>query len=222
MIIAIALISEPLREHHGADQPEHHQGKVFGGSELERELGQGHRDAAISMVATVPAKKEPSAAIAQRRAGLALARHLVAVEAGDHRGRFARHVEQDRRRRPAVLRAVVDAGQHDQRRHRLQRVGRRQQHRDRRDRADAGQHADQRAQQHADQCVQQVDRRQGDAEAEREVIEQLHGRLENCGQIGSCKCRPTMNTPTESAARTTPAISDSLAGTRGSRRSPRQ
>ena len=107
-------------------------------------------------VPTVPAKNEPSAEIDERRAGAALAGHLVAVDAGHDRRGFARQVDQDRRGRAAVLRAVVDAGQHDQRRGRRQVEGDRQQHGDGRHRADAGQHADQRADHAAEQRVEQV------------------------------------------------------------------
>ena len=146
------LEQRAVRQHDGADQAQHHQREVFGRAELERELGQRRRDGRDDDRGDAAGEERAERRDRQRRAGLALARHLVAVEAGDHRRRLARHVDQDRRRRAAVLRAVVDAGQHDQRRHRLQRVGRRQQHRDRRDRADAGQHADQRAEQRADEA----------------------------------------------------------------------
>src|SRR5678809_461219 len=44
----------------------------------------------------------------QRRAGAALARHGVAVDAGDHRGRLARHVDQHRGDGAAIHGAVVD------------------------------------------------------------------------------------------------------------------
>jgi len=46
-----------------------------------------------------PAMKEPIAAMPRRGPGAATARHLVAVERGHHRGRFARDVDQDRRGR---------------------------------------------------------------------------------------------------------------------------
>ena len=85
----------------------------------------------------------------ERHAGPPLPRHLVAVERGDHRRRLAGQVDQDRGRRAAVLRAVVDARQHDQRRDRRQRERDRQEHGDGRGRAEPGQHADQRAEEHA-------------------------------------------------------------------------
>jgi hypothetical protein len=50
----------------------------------------------------------------ERRPGAALPRHLVAVDGG-HGGRgFAGQVDEDRRRRAAVLGAVINPRQHDQ------------------------------------------------------------------------------------------------------------
>src|SRR5207247_10854187 len=49
---------------------------------------------------------------AQCRAGAALLRHGVAVDAGHYRGGLARNAHQDRGSRAAVLRAVIDAGEH--------------------------------------------------------------------------------------------------------------
>jgi hypothetical protein len=105
----------------------------------------GGANAAMMTVPNAAGEERAERGHRERRAGAALARHLVAVDGSHHRRRFARHVDQDRRRRTAVLGAVVDAGQHDQGRRRVERVGRGQQHRDRRHRADAGEDADQRA-----------------------------------------------------------------------------
>ena len=44
----------------------------------------------MTTVATHPAKNDPIAAIAERRAGLPLPGHLIAIDAGDHRGGLAR------------------------------------------------------------------------------------------------------------------------------------
>ena len=64
-IIAIAFSSEPCASTTAADQAEHHQREVFGRAELERERGERQaRAAAMTSVATVPAKNEPSAAMA--------------------------------------------------------------------------------------------------------------------------------------------------------------
>ena len=108
------LDQRAAREHDRADEAQHHQ-EILGRAELRAAPTAGTATPATSMVATVPAKNEPSAAMAKRGAGLALARHLVAVEARHHGRRFARHVEQHGGGRSAVLRAVVDAGQHDER-----------------------------------------------------------------------------------------------------------
>ena len=113
----------------------------------------GGAKSATRKVATVPAKNEPMRGGGERRAGAALARHLVAVDGGDGGRGFARHVDQDGGGRAAILRAVIDAGEHDQRGHRIAELeGDRQQHGDGGGGADAGQHADQRAEQHADQA----------------------------------------------------------------------
>ena len=161
-------------QHDGGDEAERHQGAVVGGPELLRHarqrLGEDHDDDGADGAGEERADRRDR----QRCAGAALARHLVAVEAGHDRRRLARQVDQDRRRRAAVLRAVVDAGQHDQRRRRRQVEGDRQQHGDGRHRADAGQHADQRADHAADQGIEQVLEGEGDAEAEGEIVEDLH------------------------------------------------
>ena len=65
-------------------------------------------------------------------------------------------VDQNRRGRAAVLRAVVDARQHDQGGDRRQGERDREQHGDGRDRSDSGQHADQRAEQHADKAIKEI------------------------------------------------------------------
>ena len=129
---------------------------------------------AISSVPKVPAANEPMAAMASAGPGAALPRHLVAVDAGDDGGRLAGQVDQDRGGRAAVLRAVIDAGQHDQRADRRDVEGDRQEHRDGGERADAGQDADQRADRDAEHAVTEVLQREGDAEAEGEIVEQIH------------------------------------------------
>jgi hypothetical protein len=143
-------------QHHGADQAQHHQREVLGRAELEGHFGQRRRKGRQDQRAHAAGKERAQAGRRQRRPGPALARHLVAVDHGHHRRRFARQVDQNGGGRAAVLRAVVDAGQHDQRGHRRQRIGGWQQHGDGGHRADAGQHADQRAQQAADEGVHQV------------------------------------------------------------------
>ena len=155
-IMPIALISEPLASTTARDQAQHHQREILGRAELQCDFGERRRERGDDQRRERAGDERPDRRDGKRLAGLASARHLVAVDAGDDRRRFARQVDQDRGRRAAVLRAVVDAGEHDQRRHRRQRIRDRQQHRDRRHRTDARQHADQRAEQHADERIQQI------------------------------------------------------------------
>ncbi len=161
-------------QHDRGDQAERHQRAIVGRPEFLRHarerLGEQHDDHRADRAGEERAHRR----YRQRRAGAAVARHLVAVEACHHRRRFARQVDQDRGRRAAVGGAVIDAGQHDQRCRRRQVEGDRQQHGDRRHRPDAGQDADQRAEHAAQQGVGQVLERDRDAEAQGEIIEKIH------------------------------------------------
>ena len=123
-----------------------------------------------STVAIVPATKEPIAAVASAAPARPCLAILLPSMRGDHGAGLARRVEQDRGRRAAVHRAVVDAGKEDHRRGGLDLQRDRQQHRHRRGRADAGQHADGRADGAAEQAPQQVDRRARRDEALQELV----------------------------------------------------
>ena len=149
-IMAMAFSTEPCASTTAATRPSSISEKYSGAPNDWPIRDSGGAKPAISTVAMVPAKNDAERRDRKRRAGAALPRHLVAVEAGDDRRGFARQVDQDRRGRAAILRAVEDAGQHDQAGHRLEVEGERQQHRDGGDRPDAGQHADQRADHRAD------------------------------------------------------------------------
>ena len=108
----------------------------------------------------------------ERRSATPALGHLVALDRGRHRRGLARRVEQDRRRRPAVHPAEVDAGEHDEGAGRLFEVeGDREQQRDRQRRPDPRQHADERAEQHAERRERQVLRRQDGSEAVDQVAE---------------------------------------------------
>ena len=104
----------------------------------------------------VPATKEPIAAVASaaparpRRAIWlpSSAVTMVALSPG--------RVEQDRRRRAAIHRAVIDAGEQDEGGRRIDLVGDRQQQRDGQRRAEAGQHADRRAERDADDAQRRL------------------------------------------------------------------
>jgi hypothetical protein len=174
MIMATALSTEPCASTHRGDQAEHHQREIFGRAERLADLGERRREGRDQRRADATGEEGAKRRHRKRSAGAPLARHLVTVDAGDDRGRLARQVDQDRRDRPAILRAIEDAGEHDQPGHRLEVERDRQQHRDRGDRTDAGQHADQRADQGAQEREQQVRGRHRDREAEREILQQLH------------------------------------------------
>jgi hypothetical protein len=72
------------------------------------------------------------------------------------------------------LRAVINPGEHDEGGDGLHVEGERQEHGDGGQRADTGQNADERADQNADEAVDEVLQGECDAEAEGEVLEQLH------------------------------------------------
>ena len=136
-------------------------------------------------VPTVPATNDPIAAVVKRRAAASLARHLHAVDRGHGRGRIARRVDQNRRRRSAVHRAVVDAAEHDECRRRLEAERRRQQQRDGDGRADARQHSDRGAEHHADEAEEQVHWCQRD----RESLGEMRGQVRHSGaatRLGQC------------------------------------
>ncbi len=212
-IIAIALTSEPLASTTAAIRPSTISEKYSAGPNLSATSASGGANAATSNVANGAGDERADRGDRQRRAGAPLARHLVAVEAGDHARRLPGQVDQDRRRRAAVLRAVVDARQHDQRRDGRQRVGDRQQHRDGRHRPDARQHADQRAEQHAAEAVEQVlvasARRRSRWRGWR-TGPSAQRPVRNGGHTGSCTPRPQMNAATVSAASTALLINASF------------
>ena len=146
------LDDRAVRKRDRGDEADDHQREIFGRAELQRDAGQRRREDRDQEGRDGAGEERAEGGDRKCRAGPALARHLVAVDGGDGGGGFAGHVDQDRRGRAAILRAVVDAGEHDQRGDRLELEGDRQQHGDGRRGADAGQHADQRAEQHADEA----------------------------------------------------------------------
>ena len=155
-------------------QPEEHQHEVLGRTERQRDLGQGRREQHEAEGAEDAGDERADRGDAQGHAAAALEGHLVAVEGGHHRGRLARHVDQHRGKRAAVLRAVIEAGEHDDGGGGARAEGERQEQRDRRRGADARQHADDLPQQHAEEAHQQVHRRRRRDEPLRQVAEELH------------------------------------------------
>ncbi len=132
--------------------------------------------------ANMPATKEPMAEMARAGPGAALAGHLVAVEAGYDRGRFARRVDQDGGGGTAVHRPVEDAGQHDDGAHRpllrgqgaRDRRGDGNQERHPAGRADARQHAHERADENAEEAEQDVVPAQGFSETQGQEVQSIH------------------------------------------------
>jgi hypothetical protein len=163
-----------VREHDGGDEADHHQRKIFGRAEGQADLRQRRGEQGDDGSGDCAGEQGRQGGRGQRRTGAALAGHLVAVDAGDHRRGFARHVDEDRRGRAAVLRPVEDAGQHDEARDRLQVEGEGKKDRHRRYRADAGQDPDEGANEAADEGEAQVGRGQGDGEAGGKLREKLH------------------------------------------------
>ena len=153
-------------QHHGADQAQGHQREVLGRAELEGNFRQRRREGRQDHGAHATGEERAHACGSESGSRSPLARHLVAVDHGHHGRGFTRQVHQNGGGRATVLRTVVDTGQHDQRRHGRQGVGGWQQHGDRCHGADAWQHADERAQQTADEAVDQVLESEGDAEAQ--------------------------------------------------------
>ena len=174
MIMATAFTIEPWASTTAATSPNSMSEKYSGERNCSANFARIGANAAIKMVPTVPAKNEPTAAIASAAPARPRLRHAIAVDAGHDRRQFAGQVDQDRRGRAAVLRAVVDAGEHDQRTERTEAEGDRQQHRDGRDRPDPGQHADQRSDQAPEQAEQEIDRCRGGAKADRQVVQDVH------------------------------------------------
>ena len=144
-IMAIALRIEPLASTTAKTRPSTISEKYSAGPNFSASAVSGAPSAATSTVAKQPAMNEPMAAIASAGPARPCSAIWWPSSAVTTEDEFAWNVDQDRRGRAAILRAVVDAGEHDQRADRRQAEGDRQQHRDGGERPDAGQHADQRA-----------------------------------------------------------------------------
>ena len=161
------------RERAHRRQREHHQREVLGRPEAQRDVDEHRRQQHEQHGADRACHKRSDRRRGQRGARAPVARHLHSVDGRHRRCRVARRVHENRRRRSAIHRAVVDAPEHDERRRRLEAEGRRQQQRDGNGRTDAGQHSDSCTQHHADETKEQVHRRQRDGEALGEVSDQI-------------------------------------------------
>ena len=172
------LEDRAARQHDREGEAHHHEREILGRAEDERELGQRRGQGRDHEGRDGAGEERADRRDAERDAGPALPRHLVAVERGHDGARFAGDVEQDRGGRAAILRAVIDPRQHDQRRDRVEPEGDRQEDRDGRDRSDARQHADQGAEQAAGEAQGDVHRRKRDAEAGAEIETKSMARSE--------------------------------------------
>ena len=168
------------RRHVGQeDEAENEQRGVFRRPEAQREGAERRRDHRQRDDAEGAGDERADRGDAERRAGAALLRHGVAVDAGHHRRRFAWNAHQDRGGRAAVLRAVVDAGQHHDRLGGVEPERHRQEDADAGERTDAGQHADQRADEAAEKGIEQHARLECDREAEQQAVDgRFHGGSE--------------------------------------------
>jgi hypothetical protein len=97
-----------------ADEADQHQGAVVGRPEQEGHLAQRGRQEGEHDDGHRAADEARDARGEQGQPGLALERHLVAVDAG-HDAAGVRDLHRDGADAVAVLGAVVDAGQHDER-----------------------------------------------------------------------------------------------------------
>ena len=159
------------------DEGEQHDREEVGGGDLDREVRDRGREDRQQQGGDGAGDERPDGRGGQRLRGAAGLGHLVALDGRDHRRALAGGVQQDRRRRPAVHAAVVDAREHDQGAGDVQAAGERQEQGDRHGRADAGQHADRRAEEHTDDGVQQVLGRQRGPEPGDELVQRVHQRM---------------------------------------------
>ena len=153
---------------------EHHQREIIGRPEFERPLHHDGREERDAEGADRPGDERADGGGRERRAGAAVAGHLVALERRDDGGAFARGVEQDRGGRAAIHRAVIDAGEQDEGRGRLDLEGDRQEQRDGERRAQPGEDADRGSERGADETPHQIDRSERDRKAVEELREGFH------------------------------------------------
>ena len=111
-------------------ESEHHQGEIIGRPEFERPLHHDWREEGNPEGADRPGNERADGGGRERRAGPAVAGHLVALERRDDGGAFARGVEQDRGGRAAIHRPVINAGEENEGCSRLDLEGDRQEKRD--------------------------------------------------------------------------------------------
>ena len=166
------------------DEGDAHQREVIFRAELHGDIDQPWREEREANGGDRAGHERTDRRRGERRTAAAGLGHLVALERGRHRGALARRIDENGGGRSAIHAAIVDAGEHDQRAAGVELVGHRQQQRDGQRRTDAGQHADRRAEEHADQRIEQVHRLQGDRHAMRQRGEGFDHSSRSSGPAG--------------------------------------
>jgi hypothetical protein len=98
---------------HG-DEGEHHQREILGRAEAQRELDDDRRHERDAQRADRPGDEGADRRGGERRTCAAAACHSVTLQRGDDRGTLTRRVQQNRGRRAAIHRAVIDAGEQNE------------------------------------------------------------------------------------------------------------
>ena len=98
-----------MRQVNEGGQTEQHQRGILRRAKAKAQFRQGGRQERHANKRNRAADERSESGDAERRTGASLARHRVAVETRDDRRSFAGNIDQDRRRRAAVLRAVSNA-----------------------------------------------------------------------------------------------------------------
>ena len=143
---------------------EAHDGKVFGETKLQGDIGQRNRQEHEADHAQGSGDKRAESGNPQGRTRSSLPGHLVSVDAGYDRSRFPGNVHQDGGGRSPIHRPVIDSGQHDNRRNRGNAKGGGQEQSDGGSRPDPGKNPDECSQEDSYKTIQKIDGRKADLE----------------------------------------------------------
>ena len=199
------------RAHGGKGQ--HHQHEVFGRAQAHGKVGHVGRKQRHHHGGDGARHERADGRRGQRRTRAAVLGHLVALHGGDHAGRLAGGVEQNRGGRAAVHGAVVNAREEDHRGRDLDLGRDGQQHGHSHRRANAGQHAHCRTQGAAKQRPEQVDGRGGGGKARQECVQYVHHSHPVCVSPGKLIAKSLVKAQNTGAEISTP-VSASTAQTR--------
>ena len=155
-------------------QAEDHEGEIFRRPEFQGQGNQQGRQEHQTEDTEDSGDERTDGGNPQSGAGLAFPGHLVAVEAGHHRGRLTGNVDQDGSGRSAVHGPVIDGGNDDNRGRRVHAVGHGQKKGYAHHRADAREDPDRGPSQTAEESRKQIHRRQGDGKTQVKVRKDIH------------------------------------------------